>query len=249
MLYIIKFFYNTFLLPPSILIVALLLLCIWLYHREKTASKILLSIAFLLYFFSTPFAGEHLIHPLEYKYSPPATVQGDVIVWLGGGATADAPDISGRGQLSGSSTNRLLTAASIYKMTNLSIILSAGKVYKDSGNEAEIAKRQLRQLGIPENKIIIEDKSRNTTENAKYTSAIIQTRHFKQPILVTSAFHMERSIRNFNIFGIKVIPYPTDYNTNPKIINDSTAFIPSSFELSRIALKEYLGLLALSITH
>jgi uncharacterized SAM-binding protein YcdF (DUF218 family) len=181
------------------------------------------------------------------KYQPPQIVKGDCIVMLGAGATSDTPDSDGNGQLSGFGANRLLTTARMYKKTKLPIIVSGGAVFKDSGNEAEIAKRQLISLGIPESKIFLENKSLNTQQNAAFTKTIMKTEHFHHPILVTSAFHMERAVLNFSRIGIQVTPYPTDYQTNKKLIIYPNKFVPGDFLNTRLALKEYLGILSLKI--
>lgn len=248
MLYFIKFIYHFF-LPPGIFIFLLLLLSLWLYKRDQKAALLLAVISFCLYFFSTPYTGNLLISTLESRYYPPSVIKGDVIIMLGGGATLDTPDLDGKGHLLGSAANRLLTTARLYRKTGLPIILSGGQVYPDSGNEALIAKRQLIGLGVPENKIIVEDTSRNTTENARKTKIILNKHQFTNPILITSAFHMERAIRNFRAAGISVIPYPTDYTTSTKQNLYPNNFVPSHVGLNRtgLAAKEYLGLAALAL--
>ena len=76
-------------------------------------------------------------------------------------------------------------AAELYRKTGLSIIVTGGQVYADSGNEAHIAKRELMLLGVPEEKILIEDQSLNTRQNALYTGEIIRDHGWNRPILVT----------------------------------------------------------------
>ena len=247
MIYFIKFLYNTFLLPPGIFIIAQLLLSGWLFRRDKKIAITLVSVTFCLYIASTSYIGDLLIRSLEIRYKPNTNITGDVIIMLGGGATLDTPDIDGLGQLSGSAANRLLTTARLYFKTNLPIILSGSQVYEDSGNDVEIAKRQLITLGIPESKILTEDNSHNTKENAKFTKNILDKNRFKNPILVTSAYHMERSIRNFAKLGIYVEPYPTDYQTSIKQVLSVNKFIPINSGLSNTstAIKEYLGICAL----
>lgn len=246
MLYIIKFIYG-FLLPPGIFIILLLIISLWFYRYHKWMARVLFVFTVCLYLFSIQITGDLIIHSLETNYQPPKTINGDVIVMLGAGATGDTADIDGRGQLSGHAANRLLTTARMYKKTHLPIIVSGGSVFEDSGNEAEISKRQLMTLGIPENKIIIENKSLNTEQNAYFTKKIMNEKNFEHPILVTSAFHMKRSILNFSRIGIDVIPYPTDFKTNQTITIYPNKFVPSDLQNVNLALKEYLGILILFI--
>jgi len=189
-----------------------------------------------------------LVKSLESKYSPPVEINGDVLVMFGNGVTLDTPDLNDPGHLSGSAANRLLTAARLYYITKLPIILSGGRVFKENGNESQIAKRQLIGLGIPEQKIIIEDKSRNTAENALYTGNILEKSAYQKPVLIVSAFQMHRTVLNFKKLGVEVIPYPTDYRSNINWYFDVFHLVPSAASLSNTSLiiKEYLGILALS---
>jgi uncharacterized SAM-binding protein YcdF (DUF218 family) len=242
--YIIKFIYHFF-LPPGIIVVFLVLIGVMLHKRDKLFARLIFAAALLLYLSLIPLTGNLLIHTLENRYTPPSQISGDVIVILGGGATLDTPDIDGKGQLSGFAANRLLTGVRLYKRTHLPIVFTGGQVFPDAGNEAEIAKRQLISLGVPEDKIFIDDKSINTVENGKFTKVILMENHWHKPVLVTSAFHMARSVRIFKQNNIHVVPYPTDYQVSRKTSIYLNQFTPSSGDLTLIAAKEYLGILSL----
>ena len=248
MLYFIKFIYQTFLLPPGILLVMLALLSGQLfYKKQRNYAFILLGFTILLYGCVTPLCCNTLIHSLENSYQPPKQIHGDIIVILGGGATLDTPNLHGKGHLSGSAANRLLTCIQLYHQLQVPIIFSGGQVYKTTGVEAEIAKSILLDVGIPKDQIIIENKSLNTTENAIYTKIILDRLKYHQPILVTSAFHMPRAVKQFQKVGVTVTPYPTDYYTNVREDFTFTQLIPSAEALNElsIALKEYIGLLVI----
>lgn len=237
----------TLLLPPSIFIISLALFSGWLYHRDKTGARILAAITICFYFLTIPLVSNYLIHSLESAYQPPAHITGcDVIVMLGGGATLDTPNINGSGHLSGNSANRLLTTAILSKRTNLPVIISGGQVVADSGDEADIAKRLLVQLGVADKMIIPENKSANTIENAKYVKELLKSHHFHKPLLVTSAFHMPRAVQDFARQGIKVEPFPTDYLCDVHLSLHLSSFIPSYSALYGVGLsfKEYLGIAA-----
>ena len=249
MLYVLKVIANL-ILPPGCLIISLLIYIILYYKKNKTMPKLIVTITILFYIISIPLTSNLLTHSLEYKYLPPNKLDGDVVVVLGSGATLSSPDLSGSGNLSGSAANRLLAAARINKKTGLPIIFTGGQVFKTSGNEAEIAKRQLLDLGLSENAVIMENKSLNTTENANFTKVLLTKYNYTKPILLTSAFHMYRSVINFNNAGIKNLEiYPCDYSTNKKLSMDFNSFVPSSSSLSSssLALHEYLGVLQLLI--
>ncbi|CAA7603096.1 Rossmann-like alpha/beta/alpha sandwich fold [Acididesulfobacillus acetoxydans] len=243
---LLKSAYN-FLLPPGIFIVVLLLLAWWLRRRERVAAVILLVTAAVVYASSTDALSSLLLRSLERQYSPPSVLSGDVIIVLGGGATADTPDVDGAGSLSGSSMNRVVTAVRLYKKTGLPILMSSGQVFADDGNEGRIAKRVMLSLGVPDSKIFLDDRSRTTTENALDSKKILEHNHFTRPILVTSAFHMPRAVDNFVKIGIAVQPYPCDYRVSIVQPIYLFRFVPTAAGLNQtaIALKEYLGILAL----
>lgn len=176
----------------------------------------LAALVFVFYLFCTSFVSERIMGALESAYTPPENPTGDVIIMLGGGALPDTPDVGGSGTLCSSPANRLLTAVRLQRQLNVPILLSGGQVYSDSGPEAVIASRILRELGVPEDKIIVEGKSINTTQNAKFSAEIMRERGLSKPILVTSAFHMRRSVLNFEKNGVEVTPFPADYRVNPR---------------------------------
>ncbi|MCX5716843.1 MAG: YdcF family protein [Nitrospirae bacterium] len=110
--------------------------------------------------------------------------------------------------------------------------------------EAVIVKRLLIDLGVPSDKIIMEDKSRDTIENAKYTMEICKKLNYKKPILATSACHMKRAIMSFRKIGIDVFPKPANFKTWKNKRYRRKSYLSGSFEGARTAIHEYLGLLS-----
>ncbi len=249
MIYFIKFIYVTFFLPPGIFLITLLFLAGWLfYKRERAIPILLLGMTSLFYICSNFYCSDLLLHSLEYRYRPPETIRGDVVIMLGGGATLDSPNLHHQGHLSGPAANRLLTCIQLYYQLNKPLIVSGGKVFQNTGREADIAKAILVETGIPEEKILVENQSLNTTENAKFIAAILKKHQYHHPILVTSAFHMWRAVKQFHKFGIEVTPYPTDYRTNQNLGFYGANMVPGAEALNNfsIALKEYYGILMMN---
>lgn len=249
MLYLIKIIYS-FILPPGLIILLLLALSVRLWKRERLASVLLLGTTLLLYLSSTLWVGEQLTSGLERKYPQPDSPKGEIIVVLGGGATQSTPDLNGVGNLYGGAANRLLTAARLQRESGLPILFSGGQVYRDSGNEADIARRQLLALGVPDSSIMIENRSLNTEQNALYSSEILDEHGYSSAILVTSAFHMPRAVLEFRRAGVDVQPFPVDYMAGSPETVYVSKFTPSSNGLSMTstALKEYLGILAIKLS-
>ena len=113
-------------------------------------------------------------------------------------------------------------------------------------------------MGIPSSAILLEDQSRNTSENASFSAPLLRERNAQEILLVTSASHMPRAAALFKAQGFQVIPAPTDFivadrdwealsqgSLASKLLNLFPS--ASSLNLTTNALKEYLGLLALRL--
>lgn len=220
MVYVLKFG-ASWILPPGIFILLMLVLCVKLFKISRKLSAMVFLGTIVFYLLCTGLVAEKFMGWLEEMHTPPAQVENsgaDVIILLGGGAISQVPDVDGVGALCASPANRLLAAVRLQKMLNVPILISGGQVYSDSGAEAEISARILKSLGVSEEKIITETKSINTAQNARYSAAILREMKFSKPLLVTSAFHMNRAMLNFNLQRFKPIAYPTDFTVahNPK---------------------------------
>jgi len=122
------------------------------------------------------------------------------------------------------------------------IILSGGHDPQFSAtSSAESMRRFIRALGVPASDILMEEKSRNTTQNADFTADILARRGINRILLVTSALHMPRSLALFEAQGLEVIPAATDHEVTPlpgwrKWLPDTGALDGSSR-----AIKEIVG--------
>ncbi|WP_459775074.1 YdcF family protein [Aquifex pyrophilus] len=181
-----------------------------------------------------------LFYPLETAYKTPKSIEGDAIVVLGGG-------VYNSGRLKASSYKRLITGFLLHKKTGLPIILSGGASISTIP-EAKIMKELLKSFGVEENKVIGELRSRDTGENARYVKEICKKLGCKKVILVTSAFHMIRSVKLFEKAGFEIVPYPTDFKYEGRY--NVYSFFPkySVFYDSAIAIREYIGLLFYKLT-
>ena len=213
MVYFLKFG-AAWILPPGIFILLALALTVRLFKIDKLLSVAVLIGTIIFYLLCTGLVAEKLMGWLEEIHTPPAQIEtsgADVIVLLGGGAISQVPDVDGVGALCASPANRLLTAVRLQKILNVPILVSGGQTYSDSGAEAEISARVLKSLGVPDDKILTETKSVNTTQNARYSAEILRNKGLNKPVLVTSAFHMKRAMINFELYEFKPIAYPTDF--------------------------------------
>lgn len=206
----------------------------------------------VIYLLSIRPVSNSFIKPLENCYVQPDVIElnsAQVIVLLGGGSYDGVKDFDGEGQISAGAVNRLIMALRLHKALQLPIVLSGGQVYSYSASEADVEYRLLKACGVKEKYLIKETKSRNTAGNAKYTKQICAQRNFGKVVLVTSAFHMSRSVMLFKREGVGVIPYPTDYQTNKETVLDAFTFVPRIDCLynTAVATKEYMGIAAVKI--
>ena len=234
------------LLPPGMFILILLVAAWWLRRqRRMLAACNCLLLALLIWAMSTSFIADVLISRLEKGLAIPTRAKGDVIVLLGGGVNDKVPDLTGSGAPSEGMMPRLVTAVRLQRQLDIPILISGGAVYAGRSAEAPVIRRFLLDLGVPAHQILIEDKSRDTIENARFSRVILQQHRFRQPLLVTSAFHMRRSLEAFRREGIAITPVPANFFTAPGRATIWADLLPESGALygTATALREYLGLL------
>lgn len=233
------------LLPPGIVILILAGAGFsLLYGRRKVLAALLLSSGLCLYGLSTEPVKDSLLLPLEDRYPLPQDVSGDVIVLPGGGTYGGVPDRGGRGFPREDALYRLVEAFRLWQALRIPVVVSGGRLSASHEPESRVLKRLLNSLGVPEEQVIEEDRSRDTKENGIFTARILKERGFHSPVLVTSAYHMPRAVGDFQRAGIMVIPCPCGYRTS-RTAYTFLDFLPNSSSLgsSVRALKEYLGLL------
>jgi len=239
-----KYALIPFILLPGAFITLLIISGVWfLFRKNLKAAGVNLMIGALMWLLSTSPASDAILKGLEHNFAVPKNPKGDVIIILGGGAYGGAPDLSGVGTPSEMMLFRVVTAVRLHKRLKVPIILSGGTVFKHMKPEAPIVKRFLLDLGVPDNAIIMEDKSLDTSQNAKNTQKICLEAGYKTPILVTSAFHMKRSVLQFKSLGMEVIPFPTGFQSWNDRPYGWIDFLPGNFGGVSTAVKEYLALL------
>jgi len=218
-------------LLPSVFVLVLILIGIILIFRKKRGKlgKILIILGILLYYlFSITPVADSIISPLEKQYQPVQKEElekADKIVLLLGGKESD-----------------VLRASEVLRLYNLqsAIIISGRDPLSPKIEEAKEVKDFLVERGIPEENIILEDKSRTTKESAENLKNLVVEEPF---FLVTSAYHMPRSMESFQKMGANPIAAPADFKIKESY--DILDFFPNAENLrnSDIALHEYFGIL------
>jgi uncharacterized SAM-binding protein YcdF (DUF218 family) len=112
----------------------------------------------------------------------------------------------------------------------------ASILYSGGGAEAPLGKKILIRLGVGQERIIIEDRSRNTAENASFSKIIAVPNQSEEWLLVTSAFHMPRAVGAFRAVGFPVVADPVDFRSSKADLGKGKQAV--------LALREYIALLA-----
>jgi uncharacterized SAM-binding protein YcdF (DUF218 family) len=195
---------------------------ILLFTRHKRAGRALAAIGVaLLLVAGLTTLGTALLLPLENRF-PPWDAARDAptgIVVLGGAVGPEISAARGMPALDEAAERVTEAAALARQYPNARIIYSGGnpRLMLARGTEAEFALALLERLGIPRERIIAEDKSRNTVENAEFSKALAQPKPGERWLLVTSAYHMPRAIGVFRKAGFDVEAYPVDWRTRGPI--------------------------------
>jgi uncharacterized SAM-binding protein YcdF (DUF218 family) len=215
------FFYLSKILEPltspfNLLLVALCLgtLLLWTPWRRGGRRLLALTSLVALAFAVLP-VGDGMIRTLENRFptlhSLPPRIDGVVIL----GGVVDQPLTVDRGQIAlASGAERLIEAAAILRdHPEAKLVYSGGSgdLFNPDAREATVVTPFFASLGVEAGRILIEDRSRNTYENAVYSLALAAPSAGEAWVLVTSAVHMPRAVGAFRQAGWSIIPYPVDY--------------------------------------
>lgn len=109
---------------------------------------------------------------------------------------------------------RVRYAAHLHRLTGLPVLVSGGHVLDREGDSLArvMADSLLQDFGIDIDAVWLEDQSRNTAENARFSRALLERRGIDNVFLVTHAVHMPRAVEAFGRTGLQVIPAPTRFH-------------------------------------
>ena len=234
--------------PGNMLLLFLLLGMALLWTRWRRAGRWLVSaVAVIGVTLAVVPLGGWLFGALEDRFQavsiPPARVDGVIVA----GGIVDPVLSDDRDQVSvGGAAERLFKMAALakkYPRARLVFSGGSGSLIYQSRKEADAVKPLLRLLGVDLKRVIFEDKSRNTAENAAFSYRLVKPKKGEVWLLVTSAFHMPRAVGSFRRAGWEVFPYPVDYMTKREA--DFPLQFNFAYGLGSLggALHEFLGLL------
>jgi uncharacterized SAM-binding protein YcdF (DUF218 family) len=193
--------------------------------------------------------GEALIAPLEDRFPQPSAdlAPPEGIVVLGGAIDDEASRARGQTvfDVGGERLTEAVILAKRYPRARVVYTGGSASLTGAVSTEALQAKKFMAALGVAPERITIEDKSRNTDENARFTAAILHPVSSQRWLLVTSAFHMPRSMGLFEKAGFHVIAYPVNFLTLGSGHDLRLDFDPArNLRVFELAAHEWIGLAA-----
>jgi uncharacterized SAM-binding protein YcdF (DUF218 family) len=177
-------------------------------------------------------SGSSLLDPLENRFRLPEELPSAVDgIILAGGFHLDSKLEAEWPRLANHVSQRVTETARLAKLYSNAIVL-----YSGGGSEGARGKDVLVRLGVDEQRILLENESRTTAENASFAREVLRPGASSKWILVTSAYHMPRAVGVFRKAGFSIIPYPVDLRTD---MSSESVLRPGA----AIALREYAALL------
>ena len=191
--------------------------------------------------------------PLEQRFTR-ATLDGPPvtgIIVLGGGEDAYVGQARQAHALTDAGERISEAVELARRLPNARVIFSGGSADLAGGGptEAVAVVGMWTGMGIARERILAEDRSRDTFENAVFTRELVRPQPGQRWLLITSATHMPRAMGIFRKAGFAVEPWPVDYRTSGWADAYRWFYVPAD-GLRRLDLvtREYVGLLAYRIT-
>lgn len=240
---------------PMLWVAAILAIALWCSRSHARTSKwlILAAIFFTLGLGLTPLP-DMAIRNLERQY-PEIPLTQDLsgyygVVVLGGALEPGHVAQSHLQPVLNSSAERMTAAVALARaFPHLKIVFTGGEgMYFGTGpSEAHRALTFFSSMGLPASRVLMESDSRNTYENAVMTARLPGINTQQKWLLLTSAWHMPRSMATFRKAGWNVSAYPVDYRTG-----DTTpwTYYDTARGIDRwdLLLHEWLGIVAYRLT-
>ena len=230
------------------LLACLALVLIWIRWLRWAGS--LLSLSLLLLFLTLyTTLGSVLLQTLEARFPRPSADPGQIscMIVLGGAFETEVTTARGGIDLNQAADRFVEALRLAIRYPEAKILVSGGDGSLSGAYEGDAAAsiRFFEAFGISRDRLIAETTSRNTDENAQNSRELLASRDLGPCLLITSAFHMPRSVGLFRKAGVAVTPWPVDYRTagNVAFSLDFTQPTLNAQQMST-SVREWVGLLA-----
>lgn len=211
-------------------------------RRPRLGRNLIITAWLTLWVLSTPVISATLLQSLEK--APPLQLDRlptdvDAIVVLGGGTYCNAPEY-GKDTVSTYALERLRYAAELHRRTGKPILVTGGKLANTIAEAVFMKETLEHDFQVPVR--WLEDQSRDTMENARFSAEVLKDQGIQRIFLVTHAWHIPRAQAAFEKAGFQVVPAPTKFTTycqwTPLVLLPTS----SALTVSANALHEWIGL-------
>lgn len=253
MLFWLKKFIAFWLMPLSFCVVAILA-GLWLLRsprRARLGRALIAAGVLLLVLFSNKFVSKWLIRPIETRYPaipelradsvPPAIAACRYVIVLGGG-NGNTPNMAATSLLSTSALGRITEAVRLLRVLPEAKLVVSGPPVRGGDTHATVLARAAISLGIEPGRVVYIDQARDTEDESLAVRRIVGD----APVaLVTSAWHMPRSMALFRHAGVTAVACPADYqsHTQDPVTFDDLLWESHALNRSTLALRERIGYL------
>lgn len=233
-------FVAAFLLPPFSLLLAGAAGVLLLKRRRRLGKGLIVACLAGLWLLSTPIVAGRLLGSLVPEHVPVSGGEADAIVILGGGRIKDSLEYGGD-TLKHFTLERVRYGALLARRWDKPVLVTGGTPEGDGVAEGQLMRAALEnEFRVPVR--WVEDRSRNTRENARFSAQMLREAGIRRIYLVTHVWHLPRAIPEFEAEGFTVVPAGTGHKRPGDL--EVFDFLPNAQALhaSYLASHEWLGL-------
>lgn len=202
--------------PGTVVLLLLLIATLLIWLRPRAGKWLLAVTVAFCFIISTLPVGRVMIAVLEDRFPVITSITEPVdgIIVLGGSVDQYLGQTRKQIILNNAAERLTSFVALARQFPKAKLVFTGGSGRLDQTHkEADTAREFFTSMGLPQLRIIFEDRSRNTFENGIFTHRLVKPKASERWLLITSARHMPRSIGVFRQLGWNTIPYPVDYHT------------------------------------
>jgi len=207
----------------------------------------------VLLFFSNEFIANAVMYYWEVDPKPISSVKEYKLGIVLTGSTISGLDPNDRVYFQ-RGADRVTHTVQLYHaglLKNILISGGSGKVVSDEEPEANKFKKVMIMMGVDESDIFIENETRNTAESGPEVRKMLTKLNIKpaECLLITSAFHMRRSLAVYRKSGLELDSFSTDFYAHPPSFYPDDLFIPqldAAIKWQKL-FKEWIGMAAYKI--
>ncbi len=239
--------------PENLIVIALFATFIlFLSKKLRLAKKFFYVTSSTIFIIALFPIGSWLIYPLETQFPahPNLPEKIDGIILLGGSFNTSSSQAWGKVQTNNFADRIHSFIALKYKYPNAKAIFTGGiaSVNSTYPTEAFFAQKLFNDMGLEDEQILYESKARNSYENIIYAKRLALPKQGENWIVVSSAFHLPRTVGIFCQQNWPIIPYPADFHSNPDSMFMPELNLSDNLNLLNYAIHEWIGLIAYHLT-